>query len=66
MSCVYAGSRVLLALSEQGYAPSWFNFVDKAGRPWRTIGAVIIFFPVAYAYVSPQPCLRQTMSDSFL
>jgi len=52
MSCVYAGSRVLLALSEQGYAPSWFNFVDKAGRPWRTIGAVIIFFPVAYAYTN--------------
>lgn len=52
MSSVYAGSRVLLALAEKKYAPTWFDFVDKAGRPWRAIAAVLIFFPIAYANVS--------------
>lgn len=49
MSCVYAGSRTLLALSEQGYAPKCFNYVDKAGRPLPAILSVIAFYPIAYA-----------------
>lgn len=48
MSCVYAGSRTLLALSEQGFAPKLFSYVDKAGRPLWALAAVLIFFPIAY------------------
>jgi amino acid transporter len=33
LSCVYAGSRVLTALAETGYAPKVFTYVDKSGRP---------------------------------
>lgn len=38
LSCVYAGSRVLTALAETGFAPRCFTMVDKAGRPlWSVI-----------------------------
>ena len=49
MSCVYAGSRTLLALAEQGYAPKFFTYVDKAGRPTWAVLFIIAFFPIAYA-----------------
>lgn len=46
MSCVYAGSRTLMALAEQGYAPKFFATVDKAGRPtWATI-FILAFWPI--------------------
>jgi amino acid transporter len=32
-SGVYGGSRTLTALAEQGYAPKFFSYVDRAGRP---------------------------------
>lgn len=47
MSCVYAGSRTLLALAEQGYAPKFFTYVDKAGRPTWAVLFIIAFFPVS-------------------
>nr|CRX78956.1 hypothetical protein ls5930a1_00032 [Leucosporidium scottii] len=38
MASVYAGSRVLTALSETGFAPKCFSMVDKAGRPlWSVV-----------------------------
>jgi len=52
MSCVYAGSRTLMALSEQGYAPKFFSIVDKAGRPTYSVLFIILFFPIAYANVA--------------
>ncbi|KAH8656508.1 amino-acid permease inda1 [Tricladium varicosporioides] len=37
-SGVYGGSRTLTALAEQGYAPKFFAYIDRAGRPlWSTI-----------------------------
>jgi len=54
MSCVYAGSRTLMALAEQGYAPRFFATVDKAGRPlWATL-FILAFSPIAYANVSDE------------
>jgi len=32
-SGVYGGSRTLTALAEQGYAPKFFAYIDRAGRP---------------------------------
>jgi len=48
MSCVYAGSRTLMALAEQGYAPRFFAKVDKAGRPLWSVIAILAFYPIAY------------------
>lgn len=51
MSCVYAGSRVLTALAETGYAPKAFAYVDKSGRPLFSVIAVLLFGPIAYVNV---------------
>ncbi|KAI5364824.1 Putative amino acid permease [Septoria linicola] len=48
LSGVYGGSRTLTALAEQGYAPRFFSYVDRAGRPlWSTI-TIIAFGALAY------------------
>lgn len=48
LSGVYGGSRTLCALAEQGYAPSFFAYVDRAGRPlWATI-FVLAWSPLAF------------------
>ncbi|GEM08303.1 amino acid transmembrane transporter [Rhodotorula toruloides] len=51
LSCVYAGSRVLTALAETGYAPKVFAYVDKSGRPLFSVIAVLLFGPIAYVNV---------------
>jgi len=53
MSCVYAGSRTLMALAEQGYAPKILTYVDKAGRPSFAVLFIIAFSPIAYANCAP-------------
>lgn len=38
LTCVFGGSRVLTSLAELGYAPGFFAYVDKSGRPlWSVI-----------------------------
>lgn len=51
-SAVYAGSRTLTAISEHGYAPRIFSYVDKAGRPLFSTVLVIAFGGLAYVNVS--------------
>merc|ERR1711939_618391 len=52
LSGVYGGSRTLTALAEQGYAPKFFTYVDRAGRPlWSTL-AIIAWSPLAYMTLS--------------
>jgi len=52
LSCVYAGSRTLTALAETGYAPRFFTYVDKSGRPLWSVIAILLFGPIAYVNVS--------------
>ncbi|KDE08980.1 hypothetical protein MVLG_00703 [Microbotryum lychnidis-dioicae p1A1 Lamole] len=52
LSCVYAGSRVLTALAETGYAPRVFAYVDRSGRPLWSVLFVLAFGPIAYVNVS--------------
>jgi amino acid transporter len=38
VSGVYGGSRTLVALGEQGYAPKFFTYIDRSGRPlWAVV-----------------------------
>ena len=48
ISGVYGGSRTLTALAEQGYAPSIFAYIDRAGRPLISTLTIIAFGPIAY------------------
>lgn len=51
-SGVYGGSRTLTALAEQGYAPKFFTYIDRAGRPlWSTI-AILAFGALGYVSLS--------------
>jgi amino acid transporter len=52
LSCVYAGSRTLTALAETGYAPRFFTYVDKSGRPLWSVIAILAFGPIAYVNVA--------------
>jgi amino acid transporter len=49
-SGVYGGSRTLTALAEQGYAPKFFAYVDRAGRPLPS--TIVILICGALGYVS--------------
>lgn len=51
-SCVYGGSRCLTALAEQGYAPGFFTYVDRAGRPLLSTIFILAFGPIAYVSLS--------------
>lgn len=51
-SGVYGGSRTLTALSEQGYAPKVFRYVDRAGRPLVSTVAMILVSFLAYINIT--------------
>lgn len=52
LSCVYAGSRVLTALAETGFAPKCFTYVDKSGRPLYSVLVLLAAGPIAYVNCS--------------
>jgi len=51
-SAVFAGSRTLTALAENGYAPKFFATVDRAGRPTWSTAFILAFGALAYMNVS--------------
>ena len=53
-SSLYSASRTLQSLAEQGFAPTWFNYIDRAGRPTRAllVSAIIGLFAFIAAYKS--------------
>ncbi|EAU34365.1 amino-acid permease inda1 [Aspergillus terreus NIH2624] len=48
VSGVYGASRTLTALAEQGYAPKFFTYVDRSGRPLMSVILIIVFGLLAY------------------
>jgi len=52
VSGVYGGSRTLTALAEQGYAPKFFSYIDRSGRPLYSVLAILICGALAYINVS--------------
>ncbi|KAH7152103.1 amino acid permease/ SLC12A domain-containing protein [Dactylonectria estremocensis] len=51
VSCVYGGSRTLVALAQQGYAPKFFAFIDKSGRPLPAVSLIIAIGFLGYLSV---------------
>jgi amino acid transporter len=51
-SALFCSSRTLQSLAEQGFAPQFFNYIDKAGRPSRCLvfAAVCGIFSFIAAY----------------
>lgn len=53
-SAFYSSSRLLLSLSQQGYAPKIFNFIDREGRPGRAMIVSGLFGVIAFCAASPK------------
>jgi amino acid transporter len=51
-SGVYGGSRTLTALAEQGYAPKFFAYIDRSGRPLFSTIAILLFGCLGYVNLS--------------
>ncbi|KAL3230433.1 High-affinity glutamine permease [Nakaseomyces bracarensis] len=53
-SAFYSSSRLLLSLSQQGYAPKFFDYVDREGRPLRAMMCSALFGVIAFCATSPK------------
>ncbi|ORY87896.1 amino acid permease-domain-containing protein [Protomyces lactucae-debilis] len=53
-ACVYGGSRTLCALAQQGFAPKFFAYIDKCGRPLTATVLSLLFGPLAYVNLAAQ------------
>ncbi|KAM3161419.1 General amino acid permease AGP1 [Lachancea thermotolerans] len=53
-SALYSSSRILLSLSEQGFAPKLFNYVDRRGRPVRCLLVSCVFGLLCFVAASPK------------
>ncbi|OBA19123.1 hypothetical protein METBIDRAFT_46528 [Metschnikowia bicuspidata var. bicuspidata NRRL YB-4993] len=49
-AAMYSSSRLLRSLAVQGYAPKWFDYTDKAGRPLRAW--LITILAGAFAFIA--------------
>jgi len=54
VSGVYGGSRTLVALGEQGYAPRFFTYIDRSGRPLWAVLFILVFGALAYVNLDAQ------------
>jgi amino acid transporter len=52
VSCVYGGSRTLVALAQQGFAPKFFAYIDKSGRPLPAVSSIILIGFLGYLSVN--------------
>lgn len=52
VSCVYGGSRTLVALAQQGYAPKIFTYIDRSGRPLPAVVSIILIGLLGYLSVN--------------
>ncbi|GME75650.1 unnamed protein product [Ambrosiozyma monospora] len=51
-SSVYACSRTVVSLAEQGFAPEWFGYIDRAGRPLVGLIITLAFGLLGYLAVT--------------
>lgn len=67
-SALYSASRTLQSLSEQGFAPKYFNYIDKQGRPLRALIAcsIIGLFSFIAAYDKEETVFAYLLSISGL
>ncbi|TID30051.1 hypothetical protein CANINC_001337 [Pichia inconspicua] len=51
-SAVFAASRTIASLSDQGYAPKFFGYIDRQGRPLVGVGISFLFGFLCYLAAS--------------
>lgn len=67
-SALYSASRTLQSLAEQGFAPKYFNYIDKTGRPLRALIAcsIVGLFSFIAAYDKEETVFAYLLSISGL
>jgi amino acid transporter len=67
-SALYSSSRTFYSLAQHGYAPKWFDFVDKQGRPSRAIAvsSILGLFSLIAAYPNQEDIFVWLLSLSGL
>lgn len=51
-SAFFYSSRLVLSLSQRGYAPKWFDYVDRKGRPSRAMLVSALFGVICFCATS--------------
>lgn len=51
-SSLYSAPRLLLSLSEQGYAPKFLNYIDREGRPLICFGITLLVSLIGFVSAS--------------
>lgn len=54
IASIYGGSRTMTAICQQGYGPMIFTYIDRAGRPLPSVGAIIACGLLAFVNLSAQ------------
>ncbi|RJE26211.1 Amino acid permease [Aspergillus sclerotialis] len=54
IASVYAGSRTLTAICQQGHGPKIFTYIDRAGRPLPSVAAIIVCGCLAFINLSAE------------
>lgn len=67
-AAMYSSTRLLQSLAEQGYAPQYLNYIDRAGRPLRCWLVTVIssFFSFIAAYKQEETVFNWLLSISAL
>ncbi|EGV61530.1 amino acid transporter [Yamadazyma tenuis] len=67
-SAMYSSPRLLLSLAKQGLAPKYFDYVDKAGRPFRgwVVTVIASFFSFIATYSDQDAVFTWLLSISAL
>ncbi|CAM9023144.1 hypothetical protein WICANDRAFT_36177 [Wickerhamomyces anomalus NRRL Y-366-8] len=67
-SALFIASRTLQSLAEQGFAPSWFNYIDRTGKPLRAlaVSSIIGLFSFIAAYDKQETVFNWLLSISGL
>ena len=53
-SCVYASSRSIASIADQGYGPQWFGYVDREGRPLVGVAISLLIGMLCYLAATPK------------
>lgn len=67
-SSLYSASRTLQSLAEQRFAPTWFNYIDRSGRPLRAlvVCSIIGLFSFIAAYKKQETVFNWLLAISGL
>ncbi|CDR40765.1 CYFA0S05e04214g1_1 [Cyberlindnera fabianii] len=67
-SALFCSSRTLQALAEQGFAPQFFNYIDRSGKPLRALifSSIIGLFSFIAAYDKQETVFNWLLSISGL